>query len=57
MFNNKVLNSTWIESFVLQGRSNNNFSLLTKIFTAVTCSLLLIVSAKIKIDLYISKYI
>ena len=52
MFNNKVLNSTWIESFVLQGRSNNNFSLLTKIFTAVTCSLLLIVSAKIKIDLY-----
>ena len=52
MFTNKVLNSTWIESFVLQGRSNNNFSLLTKIFTAVTCSLLLIVSAKIKIDLY-----
>lgn len=52
MFNNKVLNPTWIESFVLQGRSNNNFSLLTKIFTAVTCSLLLIVSAKIKIDLY-----
>ena len=47
-----MLNSTWIESFVLQGRSNNNFSLLTKIFTAVTCSLLLIVSAKIKIDLY-----
>jgi biotin transport system substrate-specific component len=52
MFNNKVLNSTWIESFVLQGRSDNNFSLLTKIFTAVICSVLLIISAKIKIDLY-----
>ena len=52
MFNNKVLNSTWIESFVLQGRSDNNFSLLTKIFTAVACSVLLIISAKIKIDLY-----
>ena len=52
MFNDKGLTTTWIESFALQGRSNNNFSLLTKIFTAVTCSLLLIVSAKIKIDLY-----
>ena len=52
MFNNKVLNSTWIESFVLKGRSYNNFSLLTKIFTAVACSVLLIISAKIKIDLY-----
>ncbi len=52
MLNNKVLNSTWIESFVLQGRSDNNFSLLTKIFTAVACSVFLIISAKIKIDLY-----
>ena len=52
MFNNKMLNSTWIESFVLKGRSENNFSLLTKIFTAISCSVLLIISAKIKIDLY-----
>ena len=52
MFNNSGLTTTWIESFVLKGKSEGKFSLLTSAFTVVICSILLILSAKIKVDLY-----
>ena len=53
MFNDKGLTTTtWIEGFVLKGKSQKKFSLLTSVFTVVICSVLLILSAKIKVDLY-----
>mgnify|MGYP000002800215 FL=1 len=52
MFNDKGLTTTWIESFALKGKSVDKFSFLTSAFTVVICSILLILSAKIKVDLY-----
>jgi biotin transport system substrate-specific component len=52
MNNDRVFSSTWIESFVLKGKSEDNFTFLTKVFTVIVCSLILVLSAKIKVDLY-----
>ena len=52
MFNDKGLTTTWIESFALKRKSEDKFSFLTSAFTVVICSILLILSAKIKVDLY-----
>ena len=52
MIEDKILRSTWIEGFVLKEKSIEKFSIITTLFTIVTCSFLLILSAKIKVDLY-----
>ena len=52
MIEDKISRSTWIEGFVLKERSVEKFSIITTFFTVVTCSFLLILSAKIKVDLY-----
>ena len=52
MFNDKSIATTWIESFVLKGKSEDKFSIFTSVFTVVICSILLVISAKIKVDLY-----
>ena len=52
MLNNNGLATTWIESFTLKGNSKDKFSILTSTFTIIICSILLIISAKIKVDLY-----
>ena len=52
MINNNGLTTTWIESFTLKGNSKDKFSILTSTFTIIICSILLIISAKIKVDLY-----
>ena len=52
MFNDKSIATTWIESFVLKGKSEDKFSIFTFVFTVVMCSILLVISAKIKVDLY-----
>ena len=43
---------SWIETLVLKNSDKEHFSQLTNFVTIVTCSLLLILSAKIKVDLY-----
>ena len=43
---------SWIETLVLKNSDKERFSQLTNFVTIVTCSLLLILSAKIKVDLY-----
>ena len=52
MNNHGLLTSTWIESFILKGKSKDNFSFITKVFTVIICSLILVLSAKVKVDLY-----
>ena len=52
MNNDRVLRVTWIESFILQGKNEEKFSFITNVFTVIICSILLILSAKIKVDLY-----
>ena len=52
MNNIKISRVSWLESFVLKKSSNEHFSQLTNFFTIVICSFLLILSAKIKVDLY-----
>ena len=52
MDNNRLLTSTWIESFILKGKSEDNFTFITKVLTVIVCSLILVLSAKIKVDLY-----
>jgi len=52
MFNDKGIATTWIESFALKGKSEDKFSIFTSVFTVVICSILLVLSAKIKVDLY-----
>ena len=52
MIEDKLSRSSWIEGFVLKDKSIEKFSIITKLFTIVTCSVLLILSAKIKVDLY-----
>ena len=50
--NDKVYRPNWIESFVFRNKGDLKFSTLTNVFTIIICSLLLIVSAKIKVNLY-----
>ena len=52
MNNTKISRVSWLESFILKERSKDNFSQLTNVVTIVVCSFLLILSAKIKVDLY-----
>ena len=52
MNNTKILRVSWLERFVLKQNSEKNFSKLTSFVTVVICSFLLILSAKIKVDLY-----
>ncbi len=48
----KLSRISWIETLVLKNSANEQFSQLTNFVTVVICSLLLILSAKIKVDLY-----
>ena len=48
----KISRISWIETLVLKNSPNEHFSQLTNFVTVVICSLLLILSAKIKVDLY-----
>ena len=48
----KTSRISWIETLVLKNSAKENFSQLTSFVTVVICSLLLILSAKIKVDLY-----
>ena len=52
MSNAKISRVSWLESFVLKKNSQEHFSALTNFITVVICSLLLVLSAKIKVDLY-----
>ena len=52
MDNNRLFTSSWIESFILKGKSEDNFTFITKVLTVIVCSLILVLSAKIKVDLY-----
>ena len=52
MNNDRLLKVTWIESFILQNKNQEKFSFITNVFTVIVCSILLILSAKIKVDLY-----
>ena len=52
MNNDRLFTSTWIESFILKGKSEGNFTFITKVVTVILCSLILVLSAKIKVDLY-----
>ena len=52
MFEDKISRSTWIEGFVLKEKNIEKFSIIITLFTIVMCSFLLILSAKIKVDLY-----
>ena len=48
----KTSRISWIETLFLKNRANEQFSQLTNFVTVIICSLLLILSAKIKVDLY-----
>ena len=48
----KISRTSWIETLVLKNSAKEHFSQLTIFVTIVICSLLLILSAKIKVDLY-----
>ena len=48
----KISRISWLETLVLKNSAKENFSQLTNFVTVVICSLLLILSAKIKVDLY-----
>ena len=48
----KTSRISWIETLVLKNSANEQFSQLTNFVTVIICSLLLILSAKIKVDLY-----
>ena len=48
----KITRISWIETLVLKNSAKEHFSQLTNFVTVVICSLLLILSAKIKVDLY-----
>ena len=52
MNNTKISRVSWLESFILKEKTKNHFSQLTNFVTIVICSFLLILSAKIKVDLY-----
>ena len=48
----KISRISWIETLVLKNSATEHFSQLTSFITIVICSFLLILSAKIKVDLY-----
>ena len=48
----KISRISWIETLVLKNSAKEHFSQLTSFFTIIICSLVLILSAKIKVDLY-----
>ena len=48
----KLSRISWIETLVLKNSAKEHFSQLSSFVTIVVCSLLLILSAKIKVDLY-----
>ena len=48
----KISRISWIETLVLKNSAKDNFSQLSSVVTIFICSLLLILSAKIKLDLY-----
>ena len=48
----KISRISWIETLLLKNSAKEHFSQLTNFVTVVICSLLLILSAKIKVDLY-----
>ncbi len=48
----KISRISWIETLVLKNSAKEHFSQLTNFVTVIICSLLLILSAKIKVDLY-----
>ncbi len=48
----KISRISWIETLVLKNSPKKHFSQLTSFVTVVICSFLLILSAKIKVDLY-----
>ena len=52
MNNIKISRVSWIETLVLKNSANKHFSQITSFVTIVICSFLLILSAKIKVDLY-----
>ena len=52
MNNTKISRVSWLESIILKEKSRDHFSQLTNFVTIVVCSFLLILSAKIKVDLY-----
>ena len=52
MNNFKISRVSWLESFVLKTKTKKKFSQFTTFVTIVICSFLLILSAKIKVDLY-----
>ena len=52
MNNTKISKVSWLESFVLKNTPKEHFSQFTNFVTVIICSFLLILSAKIKVDLY-----
>ena len=52
MNEDKVSRISWIESFMLKEKNINKFSFITNLITIIFCSFLLILSAKVKVDLY-----
>ena len=42
MNNERLLRVTWIESFILQNKNQEKFSLITNVFTVIVSSILLI---------------
>ena len=52
MSNTKISRVSWLESFILKENSKEHFSQLTNLIIIVICSFLLILSAKIKVNLY-----
>ena len=48
----KISRISWLESLVLKNSAKKNFSQLNRFITVIICSFLLILSAKIKVDLY-----
>ena len=48
----KISRISWIETLVLKNSAKEHFSQLTNFVTVVICSFILILSAKIKVDLY-----
>ena len=52
MDNTKISRISWIESLLLKESSQEKFSLLINFVTVVVCSILLVLSAKVKVDLY-----
>ena len=52
MNNGKISRISWLESILLKDSANKHFSQLTNFFTIVICSFVLILSAKVKVDLY-----